>query len=72
MKAAQEIATFGMLGETGQLVLYHQGEVNLCPTCGQSQWYIGRKVAECVRCNAAFPLVSPVSIEFSHPEKEAA
>ena len=65
---------FGMVGETGQVILYHPGEVNHCPTCGGEKWYIGRRVAECVRCNAAFPLVIPAPADnyYRKPEKEPA
>jgi hypothetical protein len=48
-----------MGGERGTVILYYQGETNRCPSCGQTQWYVGRHVAQCVRCEAAIPLVTP-------------
>lgn len=36
--------------------LYHQGEVNRCPACGRSHWYIGRLSAECGFCGTAIAL----------------
>jgi hypothetical protein len=59
--ALPEPKFFGLRGSGGTLVLYHQGTVNHCPGCGWSQWHIGRVVAECVRCCAAIPLVTPVA-----------
>jgi hypothetical protein len=41
----------------GYHVVYRPGEVNHCPACGRSHWYIGRLSAECGFCSAALPLV---------------
>ncbi len=38
-------------------VVYHQGEVNHCPSCGRTHWYVGRLTAECGFCAAALPLM---------------
>lgn len=54
-----------LLGARGNVILYHLGETNHCPSCGHAQWYVGRNVAQCVRCDAAVPLASPVSDELN-------
>lgn len=37
---------------------YRPGEVNRCPGCGRSQWFVGRTSAVCAfeRCGAIVPL----------------
>lgn len=37
-------------------VLYHADEVNHCPGCGGTQWFVGRTTAQCARCDTALPL----------------
>ena len=37
--------------------VYHPGEVNHCPGCGRTHWYIGRLLAECGFCATALPLI---------------
>ena len=37
--------------------VYHSGEVNHCPGCGRTHWYIGRLSAECAFCETALPLL---------------
>lgn len=34
---------------------YIDGEVNRCPGCNRSNWYIGRMSAECAFCGTALP-----------------
>lgn len=41
----------------GFLVLYRPGEVNRCPGCGRTHWYVGRLSAECGFCATAIALV---------------
>jgi hypothetical protein len=36
--------------------VYRRGEVNHCPACGRTHWYVGRLLAECGFCAAALPL----------------
>jgi uncharacterized protein (DUF983 family) len=36
--------------------LYHPGEVNRCPGCGRTHWYVGRLSAECGFCGTALAL----------------
>lgn len=40
----------------GYQLLYRQGEVNHCPGCGRTHWYIGRLSAECGFCGVALAL----------------
>ena len=44
------------LSARGYQVLFWSGEVNRCPGCGQSQWYVGRVTAECGICGTALPM----------------
>ena len=36
--------------------LYYPGELNRCPGCGRSHWYVGRLLAECGFCGTAIAL----------------
>lgn len=45
-----------LLAIRGYNVLYREGEVNFCPGCGRSSWYVGRLLAECAWCGTAIPL----------------
>jgi uncharacterized protein (DUF983 family) len=36
--------------------VYHPGEVNHCPGCGRTHWYVGRLSAECGFCGTALAL----------------
>ena len=38
-------------------VVYRPGEVNHCPGCGRTHWYVGRLSAECGFCGSALALV---------------
>jgi hypothetical protein len=40
----------------GYRVAYRENQVNHCPSCGRSHWYIGRLLAECGFCGTAVPL----------------
>ena len=40
----------------GYHIVYRENEVNRCPGCGRSHWYIGRLLAECAFCATALPL----------------
>jgi hypothetical protein len=40
----------------GYQVLFRDGEVNHCPGCNGTNWYVGRVTAECGRCGTALPL----------------
>ena len=37
----------------GFQILYHPGEVNRCPACGRTHWYVGRLSSECGFCGTA-------------------
>ena len=47
----------GTLLQRGYSAVYRQGEVNRCPGCGRSHWYVGRSSAECAFCATAIPLL---------------
>ena len=49
--------------DRGYHVAYRDGEVNYCPGCGRSHWYIGRATAECAFCATALPLLDTLSGE---------
>ena len=40
----------------GYHVVYRENEVNHCPGCGRSHWYVGRLSAECGFCGTALML----------------
>jgi hypothetical protein len=48
----------GQAGSRGYAVAYRDAEVNHCPGCGRSHWYVGRLLAECGFCGTAIPLQS--------------
>jgi hypothetical protein len=45
----------------GYMVAYRENEVNHCPGCGRTHWYVGRVSAECGFCSTALPLVAATS-----------
>ncbi len=42
----------------GYCVVYHEDEVNHCPGCGRTHWFVGRVSAECGFCATALPLAA--------------
>jgi hypothetical protein len=40
----------------GYHAVYREREVNHCPGCGRTHWYVGRMMAECGFCATALPL----------------
>jgi len=40
----------------GYHAVYRDNEVNRCPGCGRTHWYVGRSLAECGFCATALPL----------------
>ena len=62
-------SVFGKRGRTyphdpsrrGYHVVYRDHEVNHCPGCGRSHWYVGRLSAECGFCGTALPRVEALS-----------
>lgn len=56
--------------------LFRMGERNVCPSCGTAQWFVGRTVATCARCNMPLCIsmqnASPGSLHISQDEKEPA
>ena len=42
--------------QRGYHAVYRDNEVNHCPGCGRTHWYLGRVLAECAFCSTALPL----------------
>lgn len=40
----------------GYHAAYRENQVNHCPGCGRTHWYVGRSLAECGFCATALPL----------------
>ena len=40
----------------GYCPVYRENQVNHCPGCGRTYWYVGRVSAECCFCATARPL----------------
>lgn len=40
----------------GYHAVYRENQVNHCPGCGRTHWYLGRLLAECAFCGTALPL----------------
>jgi len=40
----------------GYSAVYRSGDVNHCPGCGRSNWWVGRQLAECAFCATAIPM----------------
>ena len=64
------VSIFGKRGKTfaddlvrrGYHVAYREDQVNHCPGCGRSHWYIGRLSAECGFCGTALPLTETMTL----------
>jgi uncharacterized protein (DUF983 family) len=46
---------------TGYRVQYRRDQVNHCPGCGKSHWFVGRMDAECAFCGTALGIASNTS-----------
>ncbi len=44
------------LAKRGYHAVYRENQVNHCPGCGRTHWYVGRTLAECGFCATALPL----------------
>ena len=44
----------------GYSIVYRAEEVNRCPGCGRTHWFVGRLSAECAFCETALPLAEAV------------
>lgn len=51
----------------GYHVAYREAEVNHCPGCGRTHWYIGRTSAECAFCATALPLAEASTMSAAAP-----
>ena len=47
--------------ERGYCVVYRENQVNHCPGCGRTHWFVGRVSAECGFCSTALPLAEASS-----------
>ena len=50
--------TFGQQfdpAKRGYHAVYRENQVNHCPGCGRTHWYVGRTLAECGFCATALP-----------------
>lgn len=56
-----EVSNKPNLAMRGYRVVYREREVNHCPGCGRSHWYVGRVSAECGFCGTALPLIEATS-----------
>ena len=45
----------------GYCVVYRENQINHCPGCGRTHWYVGRVSAECGFCSTALPLAEATS-----------
>jgi hypothetical protein len=45
----------------GYCIVYRENEVNHCPGCGRTHWYVGRLSAQCGFCETALPLAAATS-----------
>lgn len=50
------------LGRSGYRPSYRVDDVNRCPGCGGSQWFVGRMTAECAFCGSALPIAEAGNI----------
>ena len=50
----------------GYHAVYRPNEINHCPGCGRTHWYVGRMLAECGFCATALPLIEAVTGAGSH------
>jgi hypothetical protein len=37
--------------ERSYLILYRDNQVNNCPGCGRTHWFVGRRTASCAFCD---------------------
>jgi hypothetical protein len=44
------------LTQRGYVILYRHGQVNHCPACSKTHWWIGNRSAQCAFCDTALDL----------------
>ena len=52
----------GNVAARGYHVAYRENQVNHCPGCGRSHWYVGRLSAECGFCGTTLPLLGAMTV----------
>lgn len=55
------------MANRGYHVAYREAEVNHCPGCGRTHWFIGRTSAECAFCATALPLAEASTMSAAAP-----
>jgi hypothetical protein len=45
----------------GYHAVYRENQINHCPGCSRTHWYVGRVSAECGFCQTALPLAEATS-----------
>ena len=50
----------------GYCIIYRENEVNHCPGCGRTHWYVGRVSAERGFCSTALPLAEAAAVAAAH------
>ena len=51
----------------GYHAVYRENQVNHCPGCGRTHWYVGRTLAECGFCATALALVGKLRPAVERP-----
>ncbi|MEO6361490.1 MAG: hypothetical protein ABIO43_13095 [Sphingomicrobium sp.] len=51
----------------GYHAVYRENQVNHCPGCGRTHWYLGRMLAECAFCSTALPLDAAYRVGAASP-----
>ena len=54
----------------GYCVMYRENQVNHCPGCGRTHWYVGRTSAECGFCSTALPLAEATFGSATHSRNQ--
>lgn len=52
----------GFTEQAGYRLAYRPHETNHCPGCGQTQWIVGRTIAECAFCATALPMMEGTAL----------
>lgn len=72
LRAESTDKTFRLdLSARGYQVLFWQGEVNRCPGCGHSNWFVGRITAECGVCGTALSITESSQGGFANAGRHA-
>jgi len=53
----------------GYCPVYRENQINHCPGCGRTHWYVGRVSAECGFCSTALPLAEATARGIGGPSR---